>query len=114
MRVEQLAPFPFDKVAKQMRHYPNAEVRRFHFYDSGGGVIYTLREGFGLERSKREARLIHIKFTGWMWDGMGWNGMGMISFLVSFFHLARCGVLFLLRLFVRLKRLKPALVTKEC
>ena len=25
-RVEQLSPFPFDKVAKQTKRYPNAEV----------------------------------------------------------------------------------------
>lgn len=25
-RVEQLTPFPFDKVAKQIKHYHNAEV----------------------------------------------------------------------------------------
>ncbi len=28
VRVEQLAPFPFDLVCRELRRYPNAEVRK--------------------------------------------------------------------------------------
>lgn len=52
VRLEQLAPFPFDLVGREIRRYPNAEI------------VWCQEEPLNMVRS------VFLDRTAWVWVGM--------------------------------------------
>ena len=55
-RVEQLAPFPFDLVMRELKRYPQAQVRALQ----SPAQRFLVRESSDLPRRVSDARTVHF------------------------------------------------------